>query len=91
MIDAATTRGIAAASRGMAQRADSTDLLAGIACPTLVLVGEYDALTPPAVAQDYAANIANAQYTVIPNAGHLSNLEQPESFHLAISSFLQSL
>jgi len=90
MIDAATTRGIAAASRGMAQRADSTDLLAGITCPTLVLVGEHDALTPPAVAQDYAANIANAQYTVIPNAGHLSNLEQPESFHLAISSFLQS-
>ncbi|HLQ30749.1 MAG TPA: alpha/beta fold hydrolase [Ktedonobacteraceae bacterium] len=90
MIDAATTQGIAAASRGMAQRADSTDLLAGIACPTLVLVGEHDVLTPPAVAQDYAANIANAQYTVIPNAGHLSNLEQPESFHLTISSFLQS-
>src|SRR5260221_14406170 len=40
MINAATIQGIAAASRGMALRADSTDLLATITCPTLVLVGE---------------------------------------------------
>ena len=89
MIDAATAQGIAAASRGMAQRTDSTDLLAGITCSTLVLVGEQDILTPPAVAQDYAARIPNAQSMIIPNAGHLSNLEQPEAFHQAISSFLQ--
>src|SRR5256886_2632124 len=76
MINAATPQGIAAASRGMAQRADSTDLLAAITCPTLVLVGEQDILTPPNVAQDYASNIPNAQFVVIPNAGHLSNLEQ---------------
>ena len=91
MIEAVTPQGIAAASRGMAQRADSTDLLASIACPTLVIVGEYDVLTPPTVVQDYAAQIADAQYIVIPNAGHLSNLEQPESFHQAISGFLQSV
>src|SRR5260370_2475734 len=79
LIDEATPRGIAAASRGMAQRADSTDLLAGITCPTLVIVGEQDALTPPTVAQDYASRIPAAQYVVIPQAGHLSNLEQPEA------------
>ena len=62
MIAAATPQGIAAASRGMALRADATDLLAGITCPTLVVVGEQDALTPPAVARDYAANIPNAQF-----------------------------
>src|SRR2546421_6824955 len=57
MFNAATVQGIAAASRGIALRPDSTDLLATITCPTLVLVGEHDALTPPAVAQDYAAKI----------------------------------
>ncbi len=90
LIDEATSRGIAAASRGMAQRADSTDLLAGITCPTLVIVGEQDALTPPTVAQDYASRIPGAQYVVIPQAGHLSNLEQPEVFLLTISGFLGS-
>ncbi len=90
MINAATPQGIAAASRGMAQRADSTALLSTIAFPTLVIVGEQDSLTPPSVAQDYAAKIPNAQFIVIPHAGHLSNLEQPEAFLQAISGFLRS-
>jgi len=89
MINAATPRGIAAASRGMAQRADSTDLLAGIACPTLVVVGEQDTLTPPDVARDYAAKIPGALFVTIPYAGHLSNLEQPEAFVQAIGGFLR--
>ena len=91
MIVAATTQGIAAASRGMALRADSTDLLTGITCPTLVIVGEQDVLTPPDVARKYAAQIPNAQLVVIPQAGHLSNVEQPEAFIQAISSFLASV
>ena len=90
MINAATPQGIAAVSRGMAQRADSTDLLATIAFPTLVIAGEQDALTPPNVAQEYASNIPNAQFAVIPNAGHLSNLEQPEAFLQALSGFLRT-
>jgi 3-oxoadipate enol-lactonase len=90
MINAATAQGIAAASRGMALRHDSTDLLATITCPTLVLVGEHDALTPPAVAQDYAAKIPQAQFVTIPYAGHLSNLEQPQAFLQAVSGFLRS-
>lgn len=91
MIDAATPRGIAAASRGMAQRQDSTGLLAGITSPTLVIVGEQDALIPPAVAQEYAALIPGARLAVIPQAGHLSNLEQPDLFLAAISNFLLSM
>src|SRR5436305_2882229 len=88
MIEAATVQGTAAASRGMARRADSTELLAGITCPTLVIVGEQDALTPPSVAQEYAAQIPGAQLVVITNAGHLSNLEQPEAFLQAVRGFL---
>ena len=83
--------GIAAASRGMALRADSTDLLTTITCPTLVVVGEYDGLTPPAVAQAYASSIPGAQVNMIPLAGHLSNLEQPDAFLEAVRPFLISL
>jgi 3-oxoadipate enol-lactonase len=90
MIEAATVQGIAAASRGMAQRADSTELLAGIACPALVIVGEQDTLTPPSVAQEYASQIPGAQLVVIQHAGHLSNLEQPEAFVQAVRGFLES-
>jgi 3-oxoadipate enol-lactonase len=90
MIGAATAQGIAAASRGMALRADSTDLLATIACPTLVLSGEQDSLIPPSMAQAYASAIPNAQLTVISDAGHLSNLEQPQAFVQSLSNFLGS-
>ncbi|HEU5227755.1 MAG TPA: alpha/beta fold hydrolase [Ktedonobacteraceae bacterium] len=90
IIDAATSRGIAAASRGMALRVDAADLLPSIACPTLVLVGQHDALTPPAVAQSYAASIPGTQVRVIAGAGHLANLEQPEAFLEAMRHFLLS-
>ncbi len=90
MINAATAQGIAAASRGMAERRDSTDLLATITCPTLVLVGEQDVLTPPDVAKDYATKIPGAQFVVIPGAGHVSNLEQPQAFIQAVGGFLRS-
>ena len=81
---------IAAASRGMAQRADSTDLLGSITCPTLLMVGEQDVLTPPQLAQEYATKIPGAQFVVIPYAGHLSNLEQPQAFLQAVSGFLRA-
>ncbi|MDQ2903798.1 MAG: alpha/beta hydrolase [Chloroflexota bacterium] len=90
MIHAALPQGIAAASRGMARRTAADDLLAEIACPVLVIVGEQDALTPPGVAQEYAARIPEAQYIAIPRSGHLSNLEQPEAFLQALSGFLRS-
>lgn len=91
MIESTPVPGIAAASRGMARRGDSTDLLASISCPTLVIVGAEDIITPPSIAQDYAAKIEDAQYVVIPNAGHLSNLEQPETFVSVLSGFLGTL
>jgi pimeloyl-ACP methyl ester carboxylesterase len=91
MIDIATSQGIAAASRGMALRADSTDLLANITFPTLVIVGEQDTLTPPTVVQEYASQIQGAQLVMIPHAGHLSNLEQPEAFLQIVRGFLGSI
>lgn len=91
LIDSATPQGIAAASRGMAERVDSTEMLAHISYPTLVLVGEEDALTPAQASRDYAAQIPGVQFVSIPHAGHLSNLEQPRAFIQAVRQFLSTL
>lgn len=91
LIDAATPQGIAAASRGMAVRVDSNEVLSEITCPTLVIAGEEDALIAPQVARDYATRIPNAQFALIPDIGHLLNLEQPHIFIQIIRQFLQTL
>lgn len=73
----------------MAQRPDSTPLLSTISCPTLVIVGEDDVATPPAEAQYMADRISGSHLVTIPQAGHLTNLEQPEKFNGALKSFLE--
>lgn len=84
--------GIAGALRGMAARPDSTTDLASISVPTLVIVGAEDGLTPPAEAALIGAGVAGSTVTIVPEAGHLSNLEQPEAFTAALRGFLaQSL
>ncbi len=69
-------------------RADSRPMLAAIGCPTLVLVGEQDALTPPDRAAEMAAAIPDVRRVVVPDCGHLSALEQPETVTRALVSFL---
>jgi len=83
--------GIAGALMAMAERPDSVTLLAQIACPTLVITGELDGPTPPADGRLMAERIPGARLEIIPQAGHLSNLEQPEVFTQALQSFLKSL
>jgi pimeloyl-ACP methyl ester carboxylesterase len=75
----------------IAERPDSTDLLSSIRVPTLVIVGQEDVLTTPADAERIARGIPGAQLVVIPNAGHLSNLEQPEHFTSAVEAFAAAL
>lgn len=75
----------------MAERPDSVPLLKQIACPTLVIVGQDDQATPPAEAQLIAEHIKGARLEIIPGAGHLANLEQPEAFTRAIRSFLETI
>ncbi len=88
LIIAASPEGIAGALRGMAARPDSTSDLAGIDVPTLVVVGMEDRLTPPAEADAIVAGIAGSYVVLVPDAGHLSNLEQPEAFNNALRAFL---
>ena len=75
----------------MAQRPDSTPLLSQISCPTLIIVGEQDVPTPPAEAQYMKDRIPASTLVTIPQAGHLSNLEQGEAFNRALSEFLAEL
>lgn len=69
-------------------RLDSRPQLAAIGCPTLVLVGDADQLTPPERAQEIAAAIPGARLVVVPASGHLSTLEQPERVNAALLEWL---
>ena len=82
---------IQAALRSMMARPDSTPLLSSIALPTLVLVGEEDALTPPPLSASMAAAIRHAELVHVALAGHLSSLEQPQAFNAALANFLARL
>ncbi|WP_414470704.1 alpha/beta fold hydrolase [Microvirga sp. M2] len=70
-------------------RADSRPLLSGIEIPTLVLVGEGDAITPPEIAREMADMIEWASLAIVPRAGHLSSLEQPERVAHAMRMWLE--
>jgi 3-oxoadipate enol-lactonase len=70
---------------------DLHDRLKEIACPTLVLVGERDASTPPAVASALAAAIAGARMVVIPDASHIVTVEAPVAVNSALLDFLDQV
>jgi 3-oxoadipate enol-lactonase len=91
LVAGGTPAGVAAAQRGMARRPDSAPTLATIACPTLVVVGEEDGLTPPAEAQKMAAGIKGAKLVRIPAAGHLPCIENPDAFNKALEEFVAGL
>ncbi len=84
-------QGIAAALRAMALRQDSTDLLKQIHVPTLFIGSSADSLTTPAVLREMQAAVVGSQMVEIPEAGHLSNLEQPDAFNAALLTFLRAL
>jgi pimeloyl-ACP methyl ester carboxylesterase len=69
-------------------RPDSTPLLASIHCPTLILVGEEDTVTPPPLSLAMHQAIAGSELVTIPRSGHLANLEQPAAFNAALTRFL---
>jgi pimeloyl-ACP methyl ester carboxylesterase len=91
MILTASPPAIAAALYRMMARPDSTGELTRITCPTLVIVGERDALTPPDLSRDMQKRIGGARLEILPSAGHLANLEQPDSFNTAFAAFLKTV
>ena len=69
-------------------RPDNRPFLPSIRCPTLVIVGRQDALTPPDLAREIADGIPGAKLTVIPDCGHMSTLERPEAVNRALRTWL---
>lgn len=80
-------RGAAASQRGRAHRDDLRPVLPAVAVPTLVLVGDDDPYVPVGQASLMAARIPGARLRVVPDAGHLPSLEQPDEVlrHLALA------
>jgi 3-oxoadipate enol-lactonase len=69
---------------------DVTARLKEIKCPALVICGENDPGTPPAMAREIHENLPGSRLVLIPQAAHLSNIEQPEAFNRALGEFLSS-
>ena len=67
---------------------DSRPLLAKIDCRTLVVVGEGDQLTPPALAQEISSSVPGAKLAIIPGAGHLAPMERPEAVNAVLQRWL---
>ncbi len=75
----------------LAARTDTTASLYSINIPVLILVGQYDALTPPSAAHAMKVKIPGAHLHIISGAGHLSNLENPAEFNSHLSTFLKNI
>jgi pimeloyl-ACP methyl ester carboxylesterase len=91
LIVANSSGAVRAALAAMMGRPDSTPLLGSITAPALVVVGEEDALTPPANAEELHKGIRGSTLARIPRAGHLSSLERPDAFDAELSGFLNLL
>jgi len=69
-------------------RPDSRPRLGAIGCPTLVLVGEHDELTPPELSEEIAGAVPGARLVVLEDCGHLSTVERPREVTRALVEWL---
>ncbi len=88
MGEAVSDEGLLAALEALRDRPDSRPLLPNIQVPVLVLVGEEDGVTPPALAESMHRAIPGSRLEVIPGAGHLVPMERPAAFTGALKRFL---
>ncbi|MDO8526097.1 MAG: alpha/beta fold hydrolase [Deltaproteobacteria bacterium] len=88
-MEASSPKGIEGGILALAVRSDTTEGLSKIKIPTLILVGEHDALTPVANAKSLHQKIAGSELHIISDAGHLSNLENSKEFNQHLVAFLE--
>ena len=91
IIAATTPLSLAGTLIAMAARTDTTESLASIKVPTLILVGEHDKVTPPTDSEAMSDRIPGAEFHRVPEAGHLSSLENPGFFNAKLLGFLGRL
>jgi pimeloyl-ACP methyl ester carboxylesterase len=78
-------------NRAVMARADSRPLLPHIRCPVLVACGEADGLTTPEQAREMAALLPHARLEMVPGAGHMLTLEQPQRVSTLLVDWLERL
>ena len=78
MADDVGVEGFGRQQEAIITRADNRAFLHQITCPTLIVVGAQDQLTPPKVAAEMADGISAAELEIVPECGHLSTLERPD-------------
>jgi pimeloyl-ACP methyl ester carboxylesterase len=88
VVEQTSPASIAAAQRGMAARPDMTSFLPQINVPALVVVGSHDVISPPQEMKTIAAAIPSAEFVEIPNAGHMTTMENPDAVTAALTRFL---
>jgi len=88
IIEAQPPSAIDTAIEAMRDRPDSTADLPGIGVSVLLVAGEDDELTPPDEARDMERRIPRSRAVILPEAGHLSNLERPDAFSRVLHDFL---
>jgi|TARA_A200000113_G_scaffold62677_1_gene53888 3-oxoadipate enol-lactonase len=71
-------------------RTEHRHIFKTIDVPTFIMVGELDTLTPPSMSNEIMKEIKNSRLSIIPNAGHLSNIENPKVFNQKLLEFLDS-
>jgi len=79
---------VAGMIRALMTRQDATALLSSIHLPTLIVVGDEDTLTPPAMSEQMHKAIAGSELAILPRAGHLPNLEDSQNFNGVVARFL---
>ncbi|WP_268958735.1 alpha/beta fold hydrolase [Nonomuraea aridisoli] len=90
LVQSAPPGAVAWAQRAMAARPDSFETLGALKVPLLVVVGEEDELSPVSDAEAMARAVPDGKLEIIPKAGHLSAVEQPEAFNAAVADFLRT-
>jgi pimeloyl-ACP methyl ester carboxylesterase len=83
--------GIMSALRGMAIRPDRTPLLRFATVPTLIVSGSHDALIPPGDSAAMHGLIPDSRLVIIPDAGHLSNLDKADAFNHVVREFYKQV
>ncbi len=89
MIERTSPTAVAGTLLALAARTDTTASLFSIKVPALILVGRHDTLTPPSASHAMKEKIPGAEIHILPNAGHLSNLEQADEFNFHLLNFLK--
>ncbi|MBV6510823.1 MAG: 3-oxoadipate enol-lactonase 2 [Ignavibacteriaceae bacterium] len=83
--------GVIGALLAMMGRTDTTEALKNFTFPVLCICGAYDAMTPPSVMKDLARLAPQGEYYEVPEAGHMSPLENPEAVNNKIQEFLRRI